>query len=72
MMVSNKRHNLQNRIVQFRGQKKTSIGTIAILKGLKYELSFWTSLQSNTQFIQFTDQQTGTLKCWNVGTELSI
>ena len=70
-MVSNKWHNLQNKIVQFTGQKKAWIGTIAILKGLKYKLSFWTSLKSKTQLIQ-TDEQTGTLKCWNVGIELSI
>ena len=66
MMVSNKNHNLQNRIVQL------WIGIIAILEGLKYELSFWTSLKSKTQFIQFTDIQTGTLKCWIVRIELSI
>ena len=72
MMVSNKRHNLQKKIVQFTGQKKAWIGTIAILKGLKYKLSFWTSLKSKTQLIQLTDRQTGTLKCWNVGIELSI
>ena len=71
MMVSNKRHNLQNKIVQSTGLKKAWIGTIAILKGLKYKLSFWTSLKSKTQLIQ-TDEQTGTLKCWNVGIELSI
>ena len=71
MMVSNKRHNLQKKTVQFTGQKKAWIGTIAILKGLKYKLSFWTSLKSKTQLIQ-TDEQTGTLKCWNVGIELSI
>ena len=65
MIVSNKTHNLQNRIVQLTGQKRPWIGTVAILKGLKYELSFWTSLKSKIQFIQFTDQQTGTLKCWN-------
>ena len=39
MMVSNKKHNLQNRIVQFIVQKKAWIGTIAKLKGLKYKLS---------------------------------
>ena len=72
MMVSNKRHNLQNKIVQSTGLKKAWIGTIAILKGLKYKLSFWTSLKSNTQLIQFTDRQTGMLKCWNIGIELSI
>ena len=72
MMVSNKRHNLQNKTVQFTGQKKAWIGTIAIPKGLKYKLSFWTSLKSKTQLIQFTDRQTGMLKCWNVGTELFI
>ena len=72
MMVSNKLHNMQNKIVQFTGQKKAWIGAIAILKGLKYELSFWTSLKSKTQFIQLTDRQTGTLKCWNVGIELPI
>ena len=72
VMVSNKWHNLQNKIVQFTGQKKAWIGTIAILKGLKYKLSFWTSLKSKTQLIQLTDRQTGTLKCWNVGIELSI
>ena len=71
VMVSNKWHNLQNKIVQFTGQKKAWIGTIAILKGLKYKLSFWTSLKSKTQLMQ-TDEQTGTLKCWNVGIELSI
>ena len=71
MMVSNKGHNLQKKTVQFTGQKKAWIGTIAILKGLKYKLSFWTSLKSKTQLIQ-TDEQTGTLKCWNVGIELSI
>ena len=71
MMVSNKWHNLQNNN-KFTGQKKAWIGTIAILKGLKYKLSFWTSLKSKTQLIQLTDRQTGTLKCWNVGTELSI
>ena len=72
MMVSNKWHNLQNKIVQFTGQKKAWIGTIAILKGLKYKLSFWTSLKSKTQLIQLTDRKTGMLKCWNVGIELSI
>ena len=72
MMVSNKRHHLQNKIVQFIGQKKAWIGTLAILKTLKYKLSFWTSLKSKTQLIQFTDRQTGTLKCWNVGIKLSI
>ena len=71
-MVSNKWHNLQNKIVQFTGQKKAWIGTIAILKGLKYKLSFWTSLKSKSQLIQLTDRQTGTLKCWNVGIELSM
>ena len=71
MMVSNKWHNLQNNN-KFTGQKKAWIGTIAILKGLKYKLSFWTSLKSKTQLIQITDRQTGTLKCWNVGIELSI
>ena len=70
-MVSNKWHNLQNKIVQFTGQKKACIGTIAILKGLKCRLSFSTSLKSKTQLIQLT-RQTGTLKCWNVGIELSI
>ena len=70
MMVPNKWHNLQNNS-KFTGQKKAWIGTIAILKGLKYKLSFWTSLKSKTQRIQ-TDEQTGTLKCWNVGIELSI
>ena len=58
-------------IVQFIVQKKAWIGTIAILKGLKNKLS-WTSLKSKTQLIQFTDQQTGTLKFWNLGIELSI
>ena len=71
-MVSNKWHNLQNKIVQFTGHKKAWIGTIAILKGLKYKLSFWTSLKSKTQLIQLTDRQTGTLECWNVEIELSI
>ena len=72
MMVSNKWHNLQNKILKFTGQKKAWIGTIAILKGLKYKLSFWTSLKSKTQLIQLTDRKTGMLKCWNVGIELSI
>ena len=72
VMVSNKWHNLQNKIVQFTGQKKAWIGTIAILKGLKYKLSFWTSLKSKTQLIQLTDRQTGMLKCRNVVIELSI
>ena len=72
MMVSNKRHNSQNKIVQSTGLKKAWIGTIAILKGLKYKLSFWTSLKSKTQLIQLTDRKTGMLKCWNVGIELSI
>ena len=46
MIVSNKRHNLQNRTVQITGHKKTWIGTIAIRKGLKYKFSSWASLKS--------------------------
>ena len=72
MIVSNKRHSLQSKTVQFTGQKKARIGTLAILKGLKYKLSFWASLKSKTQLIQFADRQTGTLKFWNVGIKLSI
>ena len=72
VMVSNKWHNLQNKIVQFTGKKNTWVGAIAILKGLKYKLSFWTSLKSKTQLLQLTDRQTGTLKCCNVEIELSI
>ena len=72
-MVWNKRHNLQARTVQFADQKKVWIGTNSTnrtvdhwqywkLSNINSCLSFWTSLKSKVQLIQFTDQQKGTKK----------
>ena len=73
MIVSNKRHNLQNRTVQITGHKKTWIGTIAIRKGLKYKLSSWASLKSkdSTHTIYWlTNWNVEMLERWNARTQV--